>query len=160
MTLSPFVLIGTDIHSRLGVIALEPPRRRLIRLHRPLLIPDLRLIHLGQILLMRRRAPEVALERVVVDGLLQHARRVFRVGFAVRFEGFGQAVCGVVGLVEVFGLDGSGVLEGEASFFACAVEGRGWSVGWRGEMEEWEGKGEGGGSVPCFCIRKAFAACV
>lgn len=68
---------------------------------------------------MRRRTPEVALERVVVDGLLQHARRVFGVGLAVRFEGFGEGVCGVVGLVQVLRLDGGGVLKGEAGFFAC-----------------------------------------
>lgn len=91
---------------------------------------------------MGRRAPEVALERVVVYGLLQHARRIFGVGLAVRFEGFGEGVGGVVGLVEVFGLDGCGVLEGEAGFFACEKEGvrlAGWGLEVGGWEWEWVG---------------------
>lgn len=96
---------------RLRIIVLEPPRRRLVRVDRPLLIPDLHLVHLGQILLVRRRPPEIALHRVVVDGRTQHPRRVLRVRLAVRFVRFRQRVGGVVGLVEVLGLDGRGPLE-------------------------------------------------
>ena len=60
---------------------------------------------------MRRRASEIAFQRVVIYRLLQHARCVFGVGFSVGFEGFGEGVGGVVGLVEVFGLDRGSALE-------------------------------------------------
>ncbi len=60
---------------------------------------------------MRRRAPEVALGRVVGDGGAQHARRVLRVRLAVGLVRFRQRVGRVVGLVEVLGLDGRGSLE-------------------------------------------------
>ena len=61
---------------------------------------------------MRRRTSEVAFRGIVVDGLLQHARRVFGVGLAIGFEGFRQRVGGVVGLVEVFGLNRGCALKG------------------------------------------------
>ena len=67
---------------------------------------------------MRRRSPEIALRGIMVDGLLQHARRIFGVRLAIGFDRFCQRIGGVVGLVEVFGLDRGGALEGEAGFLA------------------------------------------
>lgn len=110
---------GKSRNVRLRIIVLKPPGRRLVRLDSPLLVPNLHLIHLRQILLLRRGAPEVAFERVVVDGRRQHAGGVLRVGLAVGFVRFGQGVGGVVGLVEVLGLDGGRALECLACFFAC-----------------------------------------
>ena len=109
-------------NSRLRIIRLEPSGRQLVRFERAARVAHLDLEHLGQVLLVRGRAPEVALARVVRDGLPQHARRVLRVGLAVRLEGFRQRVGCVVRLRQVLGLDRGRALECQAGFFAC----RGW----------------------------------
>jgi hypothetical protein len=56
-------------------------------------------------------APEVAFARVVVYRDVDDARGVFGVGLAVDFKSFDERVGGVIGLGEVFGLDGCGPLE-------------------------------------------------
>ena len=103
------------------MIGLKPPRSHIIRLQSPLLVPNLDLIYLRQILLIRRRSPEIPLACVVVYSLREHPGGIFGVRFSIRFVGFCERVCGVIGLVEVFGLDRGGALECQACFFAWVV---------------------------------------
>lgn len=109
---------GRQPHLRFGVVALEPPSRNVVRLNRPLLIPNLQLIHLREILLMRRRPPEVPLRRVVSYRLLEYTSCIFRIRLPVRLEGFREGVRCVVGLVELFYLNLSRAFECEAGFLA------------------------------------------
>lgn len=53
------------------------------------------------------------------NGTLEGLRGVFRVCLAVGFVGFDEGVCGVVGFIELLGLDCSGAEESVACFFAC-----------------------------------------
>jgi hypothetical protein len=129
---------GQQRHSRFGVVALEPPRRNVVRLNRPLRISNLQLIHLREILLMRRRSPEVPLRRVVSYRLLEHSSCIFRIRLPVRLEGFREGVRCVVGLVELFYLDLSRAFECEAGFPAyVGVLG----LGDNGPSEAGEGRG-------------------
>jgi hypothetical protein len=95
---------------RLGIVALEPARRELIRFHSFLLVAHL-LVDFSLVLLVRRCAPEVALARVVVYRDVDNACGIFGVRLAVDFEGLDERVGGIVGLGEVSGLDGCGALE-------------------------------------------------
>lgn len=51
------------------MIRLKPARGHIISLQRPLLIPNLDLIYLCQVLLIRRRSPEIPFASVVVYSL-------------------------------------------------------------------------------------------
>lgn len=70
-------------------------------------------------LLLRGRAPQVPLKHIVLDRRRQHAGGVFGVGLAINLEGFLEGVGGVIGLVQVLGLDGGGFFEGETGFLVC-----------------------------------------
>lgn len=94
------------------MITLEPPCGRLIRLRSPLLVPKLNLINLCQILLMCRRSSEIALAYVVIYGLLQHAGSILGIRFPVGLVGLRQRIGGVIGLIQVLGLDASSSLKG------------------------------------------------
>lgn len=98
-------------NARFGMITLKPARSRLVSLCSSFLVPDLDLVDFRQILLLRRRSSEVALARIVVYSLLQHARGVLGVGFTIGFVGFGESIRGVVGFIEVLGLDGGSTLK-------------------------------------------------
>lgn len=68
---------------------------------------------------MRRGAAKVALGAVPIDGDVQTPHGGLGIVLAVDLEGVDEAVGGVVGLVEVLGLDVGGLLEGLASFDVC-----------------------------------------
>lgn len=116
------------IRQRFRVVALEPARCDLVRVHRPFGIPQFDLVYLSEVLLVGGRAPEIALGGVMGDRGGEDAGGVFRVGLAVGFVGFGEGVCGVVGFGEFGGLDAGGAFEGLAGFFACGE----WLAGGRG----------------------------
>jgi len=109
---------GTGLDSRLCIITLKPPGRRIVRRDRTLVIRNLNLVQFRQILLIRRRPSEVALGCVVGDCACEGLRGIFRVGLAVGLVGFYEGIGGVIGLVEVLGLDCRGAEEGITCFFA------------------------------------------
>ena len=109
-------------YARLSVIPFKPPSRQIVRLDRPFHIPQLHLIYFRQILLVRRRPPEIPFVRVMRYSLLQHPGRILGVRFPIRFVSFREGVCGVVGFGEVFGLDGGGAFKREACFFALCTK--------------------------------------
>lgn len=94
------------------MITLKPARSYLISLCSSFLVTNLDLVYFRQILLLRRSSSKIALARVVIYRLLQHAGGVLGVGFAVGFVGFGESICGIIGFVEVLGLDDGSALEG------------------------------------------------
>lgn len=110
------------MYIRLGIILLKPPRSQLICLHRPTQIPQLHLIQLGQILLMRRRPPKIPLHRVMPDRLLKHPRRILRLILPVALIRLRQRVRRVVGLFELVLLECSGFLEALPGFLGGLLE--------------------------------------
>ena len=103
-------------YARFSLVTLKPAGSGLVRLCSSFLVTDLDLVYSRQILLLRRRSSEIALARVVIYRLLQHAGSVLGVGFAVGFVSFGESVGGVVGFIEVLGLDGGSALKGSTGF--------------------------------------------
>lgn len=106
-------------------------------------------------------AAEVALGAVAVDGDVEAAGRSRRVVLSVGFEGVDEAVGGVIRLLEILGLDLSGLLKGLASFDVCGC--KAWSaplrsVGGQRDREAAEGGVIRPSHVLCFCILKALAA--
>lgn len=102
--------MGSNV--RFSMITLKPTRSRLISLCSFFLVTNLDLVYFRQILLLRGSSSEIALARVMVYSLLQHARSVLGVSFTVGFVGFGESVCGVVRFVEILGLNGGSALKG------------------------------------------------
>lgn len=96
---------------RLGMIALKPARGRLVRLRRSLLIANLNFVHFREILLLRRRSSEVPFAGIMIDSLLQHSRRVLGITLAIRLVGFCEGIGGIIGLVEILGLNCGYALE-------------------------------------------------
>lgn len=99
------------VNVRFGIVIFVPPCCSLVCLNRSLLIHKLKLVQLGQVLLVASCSSEVALHGVVADGLLQASCCVLRLVFAVRFEGVGQSVCGIVGFAQLIGLYRGSLLE-------------------------------------------------
>lgn len=56
-----------------------------------------------------------------MDSCGEDAGSVFGVGLAVDLEGFLEGVGGVVGFVEVLGLDGGGFFECDTGFFVYCI---------------------------------------
>ena len=94
---------GQDI--RICIVTLVPTSRFFVARHRVLGVVQFRLVHFAHALLVGGGAAEVALGAVARDADVEAAHRRFRVVLAVGFEGVDETVCGVVGLVELRGLD-------------------------------------------------------
>lgn len=69
---------------------------------------------------MPRRAAEVALGTVLVDGDVEAAHGRLGVDLSVGLERVDESVGGVVGLLQVLGLDGRGLFESLASLGDCS----------------------------------------
>ena len=104
------------------MITFKPLRCRSIRLQRFPHISNLDLIDLRQILLLGRRASEVPLRSIMLDGHLQTSGRIQWVCLPISFVGLLQSVGGVIRLVEVLCLDTRGFLERLSGFFARFLE--------------------------------------
>lgn len=74
---------------------------------------------------MRRRSPEVALQCVVVDCLLEHSRRIFRVVFPVALVCVCQGVRRIVRLLQVIRFDPGGLFECLSCFPARVLDAEG-----------------------------------
>ena len=93
------------------MVGLEPPSSCVVCLYRSFWVSNFHFVYFGKILLLCRCSSEIAFAGIVVYSLLQYSGGIFGVGFPVGFVGFCEGVCGIVGFVEVFGLDGGGALE-------------------------------------------------
>lgn len=68
---------------------------------------------------------EVAFQGVVIDGLLEHSRRIFGVILPVALVGICQCVGGIVRLLQVVGFDRGGLLKCLPGFSARLLEAEG-----------------------------------
>jgi hypothetical protein len=115
------MLVGASKHKtvsnlRRGIITLVPASSQLVALERALCVAEIHLVQLAQVLLVRSSAAEVTLGAVSVDGHVQTPGGGLGIVLAVGLEGVDEGVCGVIGLLELLGLDLCGLLKGLAGF--------------------------------------------
>ncbi len=106
------------VHSRLGIVTLIPTGRGLVCLNCLLGLAEFYLVQLRQVLLVRGCSPEIALQGVMIDGLIEHSCRVVRVGLPVCLEGLHEGIGRIIRLVQVFSLNRRSPLKGKACFLA------------------------------------------
>lgn len=119
---------------RHGIITLVPTSSQLVALERALCVAEIHLVQLAQVLFVRSSAAKVTLGAVSVDSHIQTPGGGLGIVLAVGLEGIDEGVCGVIGLLELLGLDLCGLLKGLARldiFWSCLISLRSVCIGLR-----------------------------
>ena len=120
-------LVPTGSHHRDGcnlrcsVVSLIPACRQLVRFKRPLDVANIVLQYLAHILLVLCCSSKVALFAVLADSYLETPDSILGVLFPIDLEGVNVRVRGVVGLLEVVCLYGSGFFKSRTGFAVYGI---------------------------------------